>query len=285
MSMVNTNKDYLRTMGIGEEDSLVGVIVSVYYLGTAVGAVMFSWMADRYGRKSALFGCLATTSLGNLIMFVAGLGYSKGALAVILLGRIIMGLGVGGVDSVVPVYSSELSEDEARGKALAQEFQMNILGLNLAFAINLGLTAALGKNNQWAWRVPIIAMQMYPVALLLFIEHLPESPRWLISHGRDDDAKKALYQIYGNADASQKSDELMQARNEESSEAVSYKDMLTPGHAQFHPTMIVVMGQINQALTGYGAVSVSRPLQLVKLSLTHLPSQGIWTPNLPAAWI
>lgn len=82
-------------------------------------------MADHYGRKPALFGCLAITSLGNLIMFISGLGYSQGALYVMFLGRIVMGLGVGGVDSVVPVYSSELSEDESRGKALAQEFQMS----------------------------------------------------------------------------------------------------------------------------------------------------------------
>src|ERR1700712_433875 len=100
-------------------------------------------MADRWGRKPALFWCLATASLGNLIMFVAGLGYSKGALAVMFAGRVVMGLGVGGVDSVVPIYSSELSDEGARGKAMSLEFQANVFGLNMAFAINLGLTVAL----------------------------------------------------------------------------------------------------------------------------------------------
>lgn len=126
MSMINTNNDYLSTMGIEKESPLVGVIVAVYYIGTSIGAVLFSKIADRYGRKPGLFGCLATSSLGNLIMFIAGLGFDQGALAVMFLGRVIMGLGVGGVDSVVPVYSSELSEDESRGKALAQEFQMSM---------------------------------------------------------------------------------------------------------------------------------------------------------------
>ncbi|KAK4961245.1 hypothetical protein LTR10_001735 [Elasticomyces elasticus] len=150
MSLINTNQNYLKTMGIAEEDPQVGVIVSVYYLGCAVGAVIFSYLADKYGRKPALFGCLAMASLGNLIMFVAGLGYSQGALIVMYLGRVVMGLGVGGVDSVVPVYSSELASDGARGKALAQEFQSNIFGLNMAFAINLALTVHLGKTNEWA---------------------------------------------------------------------------------------------------------------------------------------
>ncbi|TKA74860.1 hypothetical protein B0A49_04785, partial [Cryomyces minteri] len=67
MSLINTNQDYLSTMGISEKDPLVGVIVSVYYLGCAVGAVFFSWFADKYGRKPGIFVCLATASLGNLI--------------------------------------------------------------------------------------------------------------------------------------------------------------------------------------------------------------------------
>ncbi|KAK0960024.1 hypothetical protein LTS01_021099 [Friedmanniomyces endolithicus] len=154
MSLINTNQDYLKTMGIAEEDPQVGVIVSVYYLGCAVGAVIFSYLADTYGRKPALFGCLAMASLGNLIMFVSGLGYSQGALIVMYIGRVVMGLGVGGVDSVVPVYSSELASDDSRGKALAQEFQSNIFGLNMAFAINLALTVHLGKTNEMGLAYP-----------------------------------------------------------------------------------------------------------------------------------
>ena len=160
MSLINTNYDYLSVMGIASDSPQVGVIVAVYYLGCSVGAVFFSWLADQYGRKPALFGCLATASLGNLIMFIAGLGYLKGALPTMYVGRVVMGFGVGGIDSVVPVYSSELSNDDARGKALAQEFQANIFGLNMAFAINLAVTVTLGKWNQWAWRIPIIAMQV-----------------------------------------------------------------------------------------------------------------------------
>jgi MFS family permease len=261
MSLINTNKDYLRTMGLEEESPQVGVIVSVYYLGCAVGAVIFSTLADRKGRKPALFGCLAMASLGNLIMFIAGLGYSRGALAVMYLGRVIMGLGVGGVDSVVPVYSSELSSDGARGKALAQEFQSNIFGLNMAFAINLAATVTLGKYNEWAWRVPIIAMQIYPLGLLAFIKELPESPRWFIYHDREEDAKASLADIMGDEDVDPKCKELVESHKQEqdSGASVGYIDMITPGHDQFHPTVITIMGQVNQALTGYGAVSVYGP--------------------------
>ena len=95
MELINTNYDYLRTMGIAEDNPLVGVIVSVYYLGCAVGAVIASQFANWAGRKVSIFACLATASLGNLIMVFAGFGFSQGAMGVMFLGRVIMGLGVG----------------------------------------------------------------------------------------------------------------------------------------------------------------------------------------------
>ncbi|KIW89651.1 uncharacterized protein Z519_09807 [Cladophialophora bantiana CBS 173.52] len=144
MSLINTNYDYLYTMGIAGNSALVGLVVSVYYLGCALGAVLASRFADGKGRKSGIFVCLATASLGNLLMFGAGMGQmgQKGALVTMIGGRVVMGLGV-----VVPVYSSELQEDDARGTALAQEFQANIFGLNMAYILNVGVTHSLGKWN------------------------------------------------------------------------------------------------------------------------------------------
>ena len=114
-------------------------------------------------------------------------------------------------------------------------------------------------TNTIAWRIPIIAMQIYPVLLLSFIYRLPESPRWFIFHERDDDAHEALVEIYGDGESDEKFDQLKKAHEEESSHEIGYNDMIWPSSPQFHPTMITVMGQINQALTGYGAVSVYGP--------------------------
>lgn len=258
MSLINTNHDYLATMGIGGESPIVGVVVAVYYLGCAVGAVLFSKLADVFGRKKSIFFSLASASLGNLVMFVAGLGYNKGALAVMLTGRVIMGLGVGGIDAVIPTYSAELSADDARGKALAQEFQSNIFGLVMAFGINLGVTIALGKENQWAWRIPILVMQVYPVLLMAFVEMLPESPRWFIFNNRNDEAQDALTDIYGD-ESDRHYKDLMEQHEKEKDQKIGYLDMVNPYHSQFHPTMVTIMCQINQGLTGYGAVSVYGP--------------------------
>ena len=102
-------------------------------------------------------------------------------------------------------------------------------------------------------------MQIYPVLLLSFIARLPETPRWFISHERDDEAKYALNAIYGEEEGPSKFEELKSAQEDESSQRINYSDMLWPSGKSFHPTMVTVMGQINQALTGYGAVSVYGP--------------------------
>ena len=102
-------------------------------------------------------------------------------------------------------------------------------------------------------------MQVYPVLLLAFIYRLPETPRWFVFHERKDDAKAALVDIYGEEEAEGKLDELVKASKEESASSVGYSDMIFPSGNSFHPTIVTVMGQINQALTGYGAVSVYGP--------------------------
>ena len=94
-------------------------------------------------------------------------------------------------------------------------------------------------------------MQIYPVLLLSFIYRLPETPRWLIYNGKEDGAHESLKDIFGEDEAKERLDTLKKATEEESSQQVSYTDMFRPSHIQFHPTMITVMGQVNQALTGY----------------------------------
>jgi MFS family permease len=92
MSWTNTNYNYL---GITEDDPLVGIIVLVYYLGCAIGAILFSGFAHWKGRKDAIFFCLETASLGFITMFLAGVRGIDGPLTVTLVGRVVMGLGVG----------------------------------------------------------------------------------------------------------------------------------------------------------------------------------------------
>jgi hypothetical protein len=117
------------------------------------------------------------------------------------------GSGVGGIDAVIPVCSSELSSDGARGRALTQEFQMNIFGLLMSYGINLGVTLGLGKDDQWACRIPIVIMQIFPILLMSFISQLPETlvleqrteGRSQESHGTGSQQKRSQVQVRGIA--------------------------------------------------------------------------------------
>lgn len=99
MSLINTNRSYLKTMQIEEESPIVGIIVSVHYLGCAIGAIVASRLGDKEGRKLSNFACLATTAFGNILMLTSGFSvdgtspWSGGAIACMLAGRFIMGLG------------------------------------------------------------------------------------------------------------------------------------------------------------------------------------------------
>lgn len=172
---------------------------------------------------------------------------------------------------MVPVYTSELSDDDSRGTALAKEFQANIFGLNMAFIINVFLTHSLTKYSQWAWRLPIIIMQVYPILLFSGTTLLPETPRWFVLHDKIDRAKRAIGKVWGEESVDSKIESLTEAhKNEQEEGEPTYADLCFPSGSQFHSTAITVMGQVNQALTGYGAVSVYGPqiFELLSFSVT-----------------
>jgi hypothetical protein len=144
------------------------------------------------------------------------------------------------------------------------------------------LSLSRSQKNQWAWRVPIIAMQLFPLGLLAFVGELPESPRWLAGKGKQEEATEALKRFHDEDTAKKRSEELVKAAEEEADESVSYKDMLTPGHTQFHPTMLTIMGQVNQALTGYGCKCCrsGRTFEIAMLTRTLTRSFRLRTSNL-----
>jgi Sugar (and other) transporter len=81
----------------------------------------------------------------------------------------------------------------------------------------------------------------------------------LLSKRKDALAKESLEKIYSDEDANSQLEKLQAARQEEQSQPVTYSDMLLPQSPQYHPTVVTLMGQINQALTGYGCISVYGP--------------------------
>lgn len=164
-------------------DAMTGSMVASALWGTILGALLGGIPADRFGRKRTLFWIA-------VLYFVSALG---SALAQdvwqLMFFRFIGGLGVGASSVVAPMYISEISPAEQRGRLTAL-FQFNIvLGILIAYLSNY-LLAGSGDNN-WRW---MLGVEAFPaMAFLIMIGMVPRSPRWLVvKKGQVEEALKVL---------------------------------------------------------------------------------------------
>ncbi|KAG8630964.1 hypothetical protein KVT40_000104 [Elsinoe batatas] len=163
-------------------------IVSVYQAGAFFGAISAYPFAYHLGRKKSLYIYASVFQLGAGIML--GANRARG-LGLIYGGRVLAGLGVGGASMLVPIYISELSPPAIRGRLVGiYELGWQIGGL-VGFWINYGVNTTMAES--WSqWIIPF-AVQLIPGGLLLFgTFFLKESPRWLLTKNRRDEAMKNL---------------------------------------------------------------------------------------------
>lgn len=113
-------------------------------------------------------------------------------LGLIYAGRLLTGLGVGGIAAVSPIYIAEISPPAIRGRLTGFFESFYQTGAVIGFWINYGIVHNIDTNSSTAWRIPM-AVQLIPAGLLaLMIPVLKESPTWLLKRGRDEEA----YQVY-----------------------------------------------------------------------------------------
>ena len=163
-----------------------GIAIASYNLGCFIGAILTIFIGNPLGRKKMIF-------LGTSIMIVgAALQASATTLEHFIIGRIITGLGNGGNTSTVPMWQSETCSAHKRGKLVMIEGALITGGIMISYWIDLGLSFAPGSV---AWRFPLAFQIVFCIFILIFVMGLPESPRWLILKGREDEAKEVIAAI------------------------------------------------------------------------------------------
>ena len=159
-----------------------GFTISIALIGTVLGAMFGGIPSDKLGRRQTLRWIA-------VLYLVSAVGAALApAWVPFMLFRFLGGLGVGASSVTAPLYISEISPAKSRGK-LVGLFQFNIVfGILVAYLSNY-LLANVGEHS---WRLMLGVQAVPAVAFLLFLFRVPESPRWLLLHGRLEAGRDVL---------------------------------------------------------------------------------------------
>ena len=223
------------------------VIVSGVLAGAAAGALVGGRLADLFGRRKLL--------IATAIIFAAGAILCAAAQTplILVVGRIIVGIGIGLSSSTVPVYISEVAPADARGWQVSL-FQLAItVGILLAYLVDF----AFAKVQGWRW---MFGFALFPAAIFgLGMLFLPESPRWLLRRGHREAARATLVRVRGTSDVAKELQEIEQSLTQ-AEEKGRLSDLIAPS---IRPALVVGIGlAIFQQITGINTVIYYAPVIL-----------------------
>jgi MFS transporter, SP family, major inositol transporter len=174
--------------GLGLTPFRTGVVAAILLLGAAVGAAIGGRLSDAQGRRRNIILLAVVFFVGTMGCVLAP---NYGVLAFF---RFVLGLAVGGASVTVPVYLAEISPLERRGGLVTRNELMIVSGQFAAFAINAIIFNVWGEQPS-VWRYMLLVAALPAIALFVGMLRMPESPRWLVSKGRDDEALDVLRQV------------------------------------------------------------------------------------------
>ncbi|KAF2149026.1 putative Myo-inositol transporter 1 [Myriangium duriaei CBS 260.36] len=164
-----------------------GIIVSIYNLGAFSGCIIAFLIAERLGRRRCMWFAMAWIIVGAVLQCSS---YTQ---AQLLVARYITGIGTGIETSTVPMYQSELCEAEKRGRLVSSEPLFVGVGIVIAYFFDYGMNFVGGPIS---WRLPIAMQIVFAILVICMVFTVPESPRYLYSRGRGEEALQVLCEVY-----------------------------------------------------------------------------------------
>ena len=238
-----------------------GFNVASMLLGCAAGAFLAGRIADRFGRRAALFAAAILFGLSAW-----GSGIATGSFEFVVY-RLIGGFAVGGASVICPAYISEISPAAYRGRLATLQQMASVLGLFFAVLMNYLIALGAGGASEpfwfgfqaWQW---MFWMELVPVALffggLFFI---PESPRYLVAVGRMAQAEAVLAGLSHPADAAAKVQEIRATLD--ANHRPSMQDLFNHTTKRLHP--IVWVG-----------IAIAALQQLVGINVVFYYGEVLW---------
>ncbi|KAJ5128327.1 hypothetical protein N7476_006947 [Penicillium atrosanguineum] len=211
-SGVVISQDFLRTHNLESpsKTTLLGTVTAIYDIGCFLGSILAYWLGERLGRKNTILLGSTVMSIGAILQVSS---YSVGQM---MAGRVIGGIGNGLNTSTAPIWQVETSKMHLRGKLVILENVLVLVGFSLANWLNYGLSFV---NGPVSWRFPLAFQFIFIFILFFTTPWLPESPRWLMTHGREEEA----IQIIADLEDKDLDDPFVQLQRSEMKYSIEYE--------------------------------------------------------------
>ncbi|KAI3287400.1 hypothetical protein DTO003C3_6468 [Penicillium roqueforti] len=169
----------------------IGTVVAVLEIGAFISSLLVGRIGDVIGRRRTIL-------YGSIVFFVGGAfqTFSTG-IPMMMVGRVIAGLGVGALSTIVPVYQSEISPPHNRGKLACIEFTGNIAGYATSVWVDYFCSFI---DNDYSWRLPLLFQCIMGALLGVGSLMICESPRWLLDNDHDEEGMVVIANLYGEGD-------------------------------------------------------------------------------------
>lgn len=238
-----------------------GFVTSIYDVGCFVGCLLCIFIGEILGRRRTIMLGVFVMSIGAILQTFST---TIGELA---WGRFIAGIGNGFNTATAPVYHSEVSEAHDRGKAVVMEMFINVVG----FVISNWTTLVFSPvRSNLQWRVPLAGQLIFAAIIAITLPFAPESPRWMMMHGKREEGMVIIAQLDGmdvNSErVQQEGAKIIESIEIESKNRVQWLDMFKgkDENSVFWRAFLGIGLQAMQQLTGINVVAYYFPIVLQK---------------------
>jgi sugar porter (SP) family MFS transporter len=218
------------------------------------GALGCTFLGDRLGRRKTIFFASAVQGVGAILQA------SSFAFGQFIAGRIVLGLGTGGIIATVSVWQSEVSKAENRGEHVSAFGIFCGSGLALALWIAFGMSYT--QPNSASWRFTLIFTLFLSITVCSFIFFLPESPRWLCKVNHWEEAREILgllYDVEPHSDSVNKEIENIQISLERARKGNIGAMFKMGPQRNFHRVVLAAVAQIFLQMTGVNSIAYYAP--------------------------
>ncbi|CAK7205862.1 hypothetical protein SEUCBS139899_008641 [Sporothrix eucalyptigena] len=232
--------------------NLLSTVTAIYDVGCFFGAILAFTVGEKLGRRKSIIIGTTIMSVGAILMSASF------SLPQMFVGRIILGLGNGINTSSAPIWQTETSPAHLRGKLVMFEMMMNIVGFSVCNWINFGLSFAGGAV---AWRLPLALQFVFIFSLFATVPWLPESPRWLVYHGRDAEAREVVACLAAKSlddpTVLAQCEEIKYSVTYEKEHAVRWRDLLKPTNTDgTKPLRRLLLGAGTQFIQQFEGINI-----------------------------